>query len=175
MSLKTAALVLGGAAALAACSTTGEPSVQNREPIRAILSADVMMFVSFDTNGDLNISADEITAGIEREWTRADANHDGQVQPIEFQNWSNLVLGGSAMGPFRLDFDRNVDNTITRQEFDTEIQARVRDYDTDGNGVLSRSEFIRLVGQARPPSPLHRDGDTTMTPRGGRGRADPGG
>ncbi len=155
MSIRTLALVLGGAAAMAACASPGDPH-RNDAPIRAILSADALMFVSFDTDGDLSVSAAEVQAGIDREFTRADANHDGSLQPIEFQNWSNLVLGGSAMGPFRLDFDRNVDNVITREEFDHEIQGRVRDYDSDGNGSLSRSEFVRLVGQARPPTPVRR-------------------
>jgi hypothetical protein len=151
MSIKTWALVIGGAAAITACASS--PSEHSNEaPIRALLSADVMMFVSFDTNADFSVSADEVQAGIEREFARADANHDGQLQPIEFQNWSSLVLGGSAMGPFRLDFDRNVDNVITREEFVNEINARVRDYDTDSSGALSRSEFVRLVGQARPPT-----------------------
>jgi hypothetical protein len=55
------------------------------------------------------------------------------------------------MGPYRLDFDRNVDNSITREEFESEIRARVRDYDENGDGVLTRGEFTRLVGAARPP------------------------
>jgi len=168
MSIRTWALVVGGAAALTACASS--PSEQSNEaPIRALLSADVMMFVSFDTNADLSVSADEIQAGIEREFARADANHDNQIQPIEFQNWSTLVLGGSALGPFRLDFDRNVDNVITRDEFVTEINGRVRDYDTDSNGALSRSEFVRLVGQARPPS-VRRP----MAPMGPGGMGGPG-
>lgn len=168
MSIKTWALVVGGAAALTACASS--PSEQSNEaPIRALLSADVMMFVSFDTNADLSVSADEIQAGIEREFARADANHDNQIQPIEFQNWSTLVLGGSALGPFRLDFDRNVDNVITRDEFVTEINGRVHDYDSDSNGALSRAEFVRLVGQARPPS-VRRP----MAPMGPGGNGGPG-
>jgi len=168
MSIKTWALVVGSAAAVAACASS--PREQSNEaPIRALLSADVMMFVSFDTNADLQVSGDEIEAGIAREFERADANHDGQLQPIEFQNWSNLVLGGSAMGPFRLDFDRNVDNVITRDEFVNEIHGRVRDYDTDSNGSLSRSEFVRLVGQARPPVQRR-----PMEPMGPGGRGGPG-
>jgi len=147
-----AMLALGGALALAAACATSNDAARTREPIRALLSADVMMFVSWDTNGDLVVSADEITAGIAREFARADANHDGSIQPIEFQNWSNDVLGGSQMGPFRLDFDRNVDNVITREEFETEIRARVHDYDSDESGSLTRGEFVRLVGQARPPA-----------------------
>jgi hypothetical protein len=153
MSIKTLAVVACAAAGLAACASGGGRSNGRDEPIRALLSADVMMLVSFDTDQDLSITEAEVTAGMAREFARADTNGDGSLQPIEFQNWSNAVLGGAQLGPYRLDFDRNVDNVITREEFENEIRARVRDYDSDENGVLSRSEFIRLVGQARPPAP----------------------
>jgi len=149
---------------LDACATGPTPGQDHaNEPIHALLSADVMMFVSFDTNGDLAVSQDELTAGIAREFNRADTNHDGKLEPIEFQNWANAVLGGQQMGPYRLDFDRNVDNIITREEFDHEIRARFNDYDTDGNGVLTRNEFVRVVGRARPAprvieSPASGDG-----------------
>jgi EF hand len=154
MNFRSMAALACSVAALGACATGGGERQRRHdsEPIRALLSADVMLFVGFDTDGDLNVSSSEIDAGIAREFTRADTNHDGQLQPIEFQNWSAVVLGGSQLGPYRLDFDRNVDNVITRDEFATEIHGRARDYDTDENGALSRSEFVRLVGQARPPA-----------------------
>lgn len=139
------------AAALAACSTGGRGS--RGEPVRALLSADVMVFVSFDANGDLSLTQDELSAGLTREFARADSNNDGQLQPIEFQNWANVALGGGQIGPFRLDFDRNVDNVITREEFEAEFRGRFTDYDSDESGALSRPEFVRLLGQARPPAP----------------------
>jgi hypothetical protein len=151
MHLRNLALMASSALAVTACAT-GPDAARSNEPIRALLSADVMMFVSWDTNGDLVTSADEIRAGIAREWDRADTNHDGRIEPIEFQAWGAAVLGGGQMGPFRLDFDRNVDNSISREEFTNEIQARVRDYDTNEDGSLSRAEYVRLVGQARPPA-----------------------
>jgi hypothetical protein len=143
--------ILACAALLAACASGGNNGADRQQPIRALLSADALMFVSFDVDGDLRVAAEEITAGIQREFTRADSSSDGQLQPIEFQTWSNTVLGGTAIGPYRLDFDRNVDNVITREEFDTEINGRARDYDENEDGVLVRSEFVRLVGQARAP------------------------
>lgn len=149
------AVAICAAVALSGCATDRRHS-RDSSPIRALLSADVMMFVSFDTDGDLSTSRAEVDAGLEREFARADANHDGSLQPIEFQNWSNVVLGGSQLGPYRLDFDRNVDNVITREEFDTEIRARVHDYDSNEDGALTRNEFVRLVGQARPPQPQRR-------------------
>lgn len=150
MRLKALALIAASAAGVTACATGGGPGSHANEPIRALLSADVMMFISWDANGDLTTAPDEIEAGITREFERADTNHDGRIEPIEFQAWQTAVLGGGQMGPYRLDFDRNVDNAISREEFANEIHARVRDYDMDENGSLSRAEFVRLVGQARP-------------------------
>lgn len=153
-------IAIGVAAALAlvGCASGGSVSSRSNEPIRALMSADALMFVSFDTDGDLAVSTAEIDAGLTREFTRADSNHDGSIAPIEFQNWGNAVLGGGQLGPYRLDFDRNVDNVITREEFDAEIRARVADYDEDESGSLTRTEFVRLVGQARPPSPRATQG-----------------
>ncbi|MGD9979800.1 MAG: EF-hand domain-containing protein [Hyphomonadaceae bacterium] len=148
MSIRTLAAVAFAAAALAACASARD---DRTAPIRALLSADALMFVSFDADGDLSISQAESEAGIAREFTRADANGDGSLQPIEFSNWSNQVLGGSQIGPYRLDFDRNVDNVITREEFETEMRARFAQYDSDESNSVSRAEFVRLVGQARQP------------------------
>lgn len=149
MSIRTFAVLACAVSALAACAG-GSRSADNRAPIRALLSADALMFTSFDTDGDLSVTSAESEAGIAREFARADANGDGSLTPIEFGNWSNTVLGGSQIGPYRLDFDRNVDNTITREEFETELRARFATYDSDENGALSRTEFVRLVGQPRP-------------------------
>jgi len=149
MSIRTIAVVTCAALSLAACG--GRAAQDRTAPIRALLSADALMLVSFDTNGDLGVSRDEAEAGFAREWTRADADANGSLSPIEFSNWSNLVMGGSQIGPYRLDFDRNVDNVITREEFDTELRARFSQYDSDESGSISRTEFVRLVGQARPP------------------------
>lgn len=167
MSLRMIAVAACASVGLAGCG--GSAAVQDRTaPIRALLSADALMLVSFDTNGDLLVTREEAEAGFAREWTRADANGDGTLQPIEFNNWSNLVLGGAQIGPYRLDFDRNVDNAITREEFDTELRARFSQYDADENGSLSRTEFVRLVGQARPPSP-RRELNPNMQGRGNPG------
>jgi hypothetical protein len=149
MALKTLALAVCGAAALTACASGG--GGPTTEPVRALLSGDAMMFVSFDADGDLSTTSAEIEAGVAREFARADSGGDGALTPIEFQTWSNGVLGGNQTGPYRLDDDRNVDNIITRAEFETEIRARVSDYDEDQNGALSRAEFVRLINQARPP------------------------
>lgn len=154
MGLKTWTVLVLGAALTAACG--GPSGGVGGEPIRALLSGDTLMLVSFDADGDLSITTAEIDAGLNREFGRADTGGDGSLTPIEFQAWSNAVLGGGPMGPYRLDFDRNVDNTITREEFDAEIRARVSAYDENGDDVLTRGEFTRLVGAARPPPERQR-------------------
>lgn len=150
MGSKAWPLAVLGAAMLTACASGGASSDRN-DPIRALLSSDALLYVSWDADGDLSTSTAEIDAGLTREFGRADANSDGSLTPIEFQNWANSALGGGMTGPYRLDFDRNVDNSITREEFDTELRARANDYDENQDQLVARSEMVRLVGQARPP------------------------
>jgi hypothetical protein len=142
---------------------------ENRQPIRALLSTDAMLFVSFDSDNDLHITSAEIEAGITREFARADANHDGTIGPLEFQTWSSTVLGGQQTAPYRLDFDRNVDNVITPKEFHDEIVARAHDYDANNDGVLTRDEFVRTVSQTRAPGIGGPNGEGQMRPGGREG------
>lgn len=143
---------VGVALAVAGCASRPEPSrgLQGEGP-RVLLSADTLMFASFDANNDLRIDAAEQAAGIAREWTRADANGDGEITPLEMQTWMTTALGGADAPPYRLDFDRNVDNKITRAEFDQELAVRARDYDKDNDGVLTRAEFLREAPRAQMP------------------------
>ena len=60
-------------------------------------------------------------------------------------------MGGGMTPPYRLDFDRNVDNSITLEEFRTEIIARAHEYDSDNSGGISRAEFVREANQVRAP------------------------
>lgn len=138
------------AAALGACASGGAPARDQDTPAPlALLSADALMYASFDADDDLLITEAEIEAGISREFVRADQNGDGALAPLEFAAWSQAALGGNQLPPYRLDFDRNVDNSITAEEFATEIRGRARDYDKDEDGVLRRAEFLRQTPRAR--------------------------
>ncbi|HWA01814.1 MAG TPA: hypothetical protein VG841_16015 [Caulobacterales bacterium] len=166
-------LALGlGMLGLASCATSPDPRRDRNAPppLHALISADALVFATFDTDGDLKVSGAELEAGITREFARADVNHDGALQPIEFQNWSNAALGGANLPPYRLDFDRNVDNTITAEEFHDELAARAHSYDADEDGVLTRAEFIRTINQTRPAMHERRE-----DMRRGGGRRPPGG
>lgn len=142
-------LLACAAAGAAGCAAGGSRDGDRQEPIRALLSTDAIMFSSFDADGDFSVTMAEADAGIARELARADANSDGSIGPIEYQTWANLVLGGSMTPPYRLDFDRNVDNVISAEEFRNELVARAQGYDTDENGAIARGELVRQVNQAR--------------------------
>jgi hypothetical protein len=131
-----------------------------------LLSADALAFVSFDADDDLRLTTPELEAGVAREWRRADRDNDGSLTPLEFSDWSNTALGGAQLAPFRLDFDRNVDNVISQTEFLTEFRARAEDYDANHDGVVSRAEMLRPAPQGRvrpalqpPPSLSGSDQD----------------
>lgn len=156
--MKTWILAAGALALLGGCAGRPEPRRANMaEAPLVVLSGDALMYVSFDSNGDLAIDARELSAGIEREFARADANRDGALSPLEFQSWSTAAFGTLLAPPYRLDFDRNVDNSITAEEFAAEINARAGDYDKDDDGVLHRADFVRdmprpqVMGPQGPP------------------------
>jgi hypothetical protein len=158
--------VLGAGLAAAGCAggPRGEP--ERREAPRVLLSADTLVFASFDADGDLRVDVSERDAGIAREWTRADANGDGTIAPIEFQAWVGATLGGANMPPYRLDFDRNVDNAISRAEFETEFRGRFDDYDADKDAVLTRAEFVRELRRPQMRSGPGEGGPPRRRPPG---------
>jgi hypothetical protein len=142
--------LMAAAAVLAACSASNSRGGTSNDSVRVLLSTDALLFGDFDADGDFSVTNAEIEAGVTREFARADSNRDNSIGPIEFQNWANQVLGGTMTPPYRLDFDRNVDNSISAEEFRDEILARARAYDSDENGVVTRAELVRQVNQARP-------------------------
>ncbi|MDX2274963.1 MAG: hypothetical protein NW206_05885 [Hyphomonadaceae bacterium] len=143
---------LAAAFVLSACGTSGgsRGSSSNGDPIRALLSTDVLLFSDFDADSDYVVTTAEIETGATSEFARADVNRDGALGPIEFQTWANQVLGGTMTPPYRLDFDRNVDNVISAEEFRNELVARGQTYDSDESGSITRAEFVRQLNQARP-------------------------
>ncbi|MET0182120.1 MAG: hypothetical protein ABW199_04450 [Caulobacterales bacterium] len=129
-----------------AVSCASRPKQDEQRPMempRVLLSSDALVFATMDSNNDLRTDATERAAGIAAEWVRADTDRDGALTPIEMQNWLSVSLGGSNAPPYRLDFDRNVNNRVTRAEFEQELNARASDYDKDNDGFLTRSEFLR--------------------------------
>jgi hypothetical protein len=47
----------------------------------------VRMVKQFDANGDMKVSKEEFTTGIDKIFDQVDANHDGQITPAEFKTY----------------------------------------------------------------------------------------
>lgn len=154
--------MLAALAALSACASPGRPPAMGGEGQGAgqgaVLSGDALLWVSFDADRDYITSRAEAAAGLDEEWTRAGGV---ALSPLDFEAWARRALAGPDLAPFRLEFDRNMDNQITREEFDAALMARFSEHDRDGDGQLRRGELVQQV--ARMPM---QGGDG---PRGGGG------
>jgi hypothetical protein len=47
----------------------------------------VRIVKQFDTNGDMKVSKDEFTAGVDKIFDQIDTNHDGQITPAELKTY----------------------------------------------------------------------------------------
>lgn len=120
MSARTAWLLATSFALLVLASGFAQarprPDEMSGPPPSAILTGAALVVVSFDADGDYATSRAEFDAGLVRETDRA-FGPATSISPIGFEAWSGRALGGPAMGPFRMTFDRNVDGQITKTEF----------------------------------------------------------
>jgi hypothetical protein len=129
------------------------------------LSGASLLFVQFDADHDYVTTRAEAQAGAEAEWRRATAGA-GVMTPIQFAAWSATALGGPNIGPYRLAFDRDVNNEITPAEFVAAIMTKFDQFDADKDGVLHRAEMTEhLPEQARGPG--------AGAPGGGEGQGPP--
>jgi EF hand len=166
MKFRSGAAVLLCGALLGACASGAHQSSE-KEPAQFLMSADTLLFVDFDADHDLRVSTAEVEAGVTAAFARADSDGDGILQPVEFATWSGDSLGGTQMPPYRLEFDRNVDNEITADEFRGELLARAKEYDRNEDGVITRAEFLRPAPGA---GALRQRGPMTGPPPGGEPR-----
>jgi len=108
------------------------------------------LFVTFDTNNDGIITAQEITDGVPLAFADADANEDGYLTAIEQQNWArNLpTRDDSLANPTR--FDPNLDRRVDLKEFTAVIRDLGVDYADEASGQ------IMLASLKAPPKQTRR-------------------
>jgi hypothetical protein len=127
-----------------------------------------LMLASFDSDEDLQVTRAELNAGIDRAFARADQNKDGEIAPLEFEDFAKASLDAGKSPPFRLDLDRDVDGRISPQEFRAELTAIVDGLDADKNGTLSHAELLKALKTQADPS-ARGAGPGAGGPGGGEG------
>ncbi len=160
--MKNMAWVALAGTLLAGCASAPQVPTAGGERVSAVVSGDAFVIAAADSDGDLLTTQAELDAATTGLFDRADADDSGALSPLEFQAFARDFMGGDLLGPFRLEFDRNVDNAITAEEFSAAFGARFIRYDGDESGSVTRGELVRpldLGGQQlreRPRSPPPR-------------------
>ena len=131
--------------ALAACASGGAPPGSFGERISAVVSGDAFVIAGADADGDRITTEAELQAALTSAFSAADADQSGALSPLEWQTFSRTQMGGDLLGPFRLEVDRNVDNSIDQTEFTDAFIARFGRYDGDGDGRVARPDLVRSL------------------------------
>lgn len=121
-----------------------------------------LLFVSMDSNQDTFIDGGELERGLEREWLRLTPSSNAKA--LDFENWSLAALGAKDTLPSFIAFDRDLDGSISQEDFYKRVRIEFDLADADNNGVLTRSELLFRV--SRPSR------DRTSSPEGERSRGE---
>ena len=113
----------------------------------------------WDTNHDGVFTCDEWKSFVDRIFTSADRNHDGNLSPSEFETVrkADATLADADFGYF----DENQDGKITRKEFVEKPNVFISRFDRNGDCRVTADEIKAAVTPKGPQGPPER-------PRSGR-------
>ena len=111
----------------------------------------------WDTNLDGVYTCDEWRGYLDRAFVSADRNHDGNLDPREFENVRKAgdVLATAEFGYF----DENQDGKISRKEFVGKPSEFILHYDRNGDCRVTPDEIRATDAPKGPPGPTVRPRD----------------
>jgi Ca2+-binding EF-hand superfamily protein len=111
----------------------------------------------WDANHDGVYTCDEWKKYADRLFTSADRNHDGKLDPSEFETVrkADATLADSDFGYF----DENQDGKITRQEFVDKPNAFILRFDRNGDCRVTADEIKAGTAPKGPQGPAERPRD----------------
>jgi Ca2+-binding EF-hand superfamily protein len=111
----------------------------------------------WDTNHDGVFTCDEWKSFVDRIFTSADRNHDGNLSPSEFETVrkADATLADADFGYF----DENQDGKITRKEFVDKPSAFILRFDRNGDCRVTPDEIRAAATPKGPQGPTERPRD----------------
>lgn len=113
------------------------------------LEPNALILVGLDANQDFVIDKEELTAGAASSFATADTNNSGTLTPIEHAEWATKWMGDRYASPGYMNFDANMDQGITPEEFSNELERLFAIYDQDKSGTVTREELLVFITAPR--------------------------
>jgi Ca2+-binding EF-hand superfamily protein len=112
---------------------------------------------TWDSNHDGVYTCDEWKSFVDRIFTLADRNHDGKLDPSEFETVrkADSTLADADFGYF----DENQDGKITRKEFVEKPSAFILRFDKNGDCRVTADEIKAGSAPKGPQGPVERPRD----------------
>ena len=107
------------------------------------------LMASFDADANGRVSLAELETGIRAAFLAADKNGDGELTPLEQQDWANNLptRDESLLNPAR--FDPNLDRLVSAEEFSTVIHSMAAGYAGEGSDEVVLASLRRETKRDR--------------------------
>lgn len=128
------------------------------------------LMASFDADANGRVSLSELEAGILEAFIAADSNADGELTPLEQQDWAIKLptRDESLLNPVR--FDPNLDRLVSVEEFSDVIHSMAAGYAEDGTNEVVLASLKREPKRERGPDERGDGRDRSPFPENNRNR-----
>ena len=105
-----------------------------------------------DKDGDGKISKEEAPEFMQSFFDRVDTNGDGLLDKTEAEAMRQRRGSGGGRGGSRnlMQFDKNGDGKVTKDEVPAEMQGMIDRADTNGDGAVDAAEIEQLRSRSAP-------------------------